>query len=331
MADLLNNAQGAITQDYDRLRDDCGLIELDTLGLLSLAGDDRKGWLQGQVTNDIKELTPGTFSSFCLCSPTGHLQSVLDAWALPDQFLLTCPRETLQAVMERVERMVVLEDVRVENLTSRYRLFTIQGPAATRGLGAILELPKLDAGTAQIGKATVFVARSDRTGSGGWDVWIPKTARSAVATVADAFAKISREALAIARLEAGFPQWGSDMNEKTLPPELGPAFEARTVSYNKGCYTGQEVLMRMHSRGHTNRTWVALQSEDPLEIGATVVHPRRPEAGIVTSAVYSPDYGYIGGAMLRNEAASPGDQVKVRTERGETVAEVRSMPLLRLD
>ncbi|HEY0867656.1 MAG TPA: glycine cleavage T C-terminal barrel domain-containing protein [Fimbriimonas sp.] len=331
MADLLNTAQDAVTRDYDLLRDDCGLIELETLGLVALYGDDRKGWLQGQVPNDIKELTPGTFASFCLCESTGHLRSVLDAWALSDRFLMACPRETLPAVLERVQKMVVLEDVRAEDLTSKYRLFSIQGPNATRNLSQFLELPKLDAGEVAVGKASVFVTRSDRTGSGGWDVWIPASARSTIAKIADAWPKIGREAFEIARLEAGIPAWGSDMNSRTLPPEMGPAFEARYVSYSKGCYTGQEVLMRMHSRGHTNRTWMALLSEDPLEAGASVAHVRREDAGVVTSAALSPDYGYIGAAMLRNEAAFQGETVKVRTERGESEAEVRQMPLLRLD
>ncbi|MFX6234584.1 tRNA-modifying protein YgfZ, partial [Acinetobacter baumannii] len=65
-------------------------------------------------------------------------------------------------------------------------------------------------------------------------------------------------------LRAGNPRLGGDTTQKTLPPELGPAFESRTVSYTKGCYMGQEVLMRIHSRGHTNRTWVCLTSAEPL-------------------------------------------------------------------
>ena len=119
------------------------------------------------------------------------------------------------------------------------------------------------------------------------------------------------------------------MNEKTFPPEMGKAFEERHVSYSKGCYMGQEVLMRIHSRGHTNKTWVGLASEKPLEVGASVGHRLRSDSGIVTSAVFSPDFGYIGAAMVRNEAAFEGEVVQVTTSQGIVEAEVRQMPILR--
>jgi folate-binding protein YgfZ len=163
------------------------------------------------------------------------------------------------------------------------------------------------------------------------DVWVPREAGPAIDALTGDFDSISREAYNIARLEAGIPLYGADMNARTLPPEMGAQFEARHISYKKGCYTGQEVLMRIHSRGHTNRTWVGLLSDDPLEIGAPIAHSLRADAGTVTSSVFSPDYGYLGAAMVRNELAFDGEMVKVRTERGDVEAEVRRMPILRLD
>jgi folate-binding protein YgfZ len=166
---------------------------------------------------------------------------------------------------------------------------------------------------------------------GGWDVWVPADQAKALWIQRDAFAPIAWEAYDIARLEAGIPSYGRDATAKTMPPELGGFFSSRHINYNKGCYVGQEVLMRMHSRGHTNRTWMGLISESPLEVGALVSHARRPEAGVVTSAVYSPDFGNIGAATLRNEIASDGEVVIVKTSAGDVEAEVRPMPLLRFD
>jgi folate-binding protein YgfZ len=120
------------------------------------------------------------------------------------------------------------------------------------------------------------------------------------------------------------------MDEKTLPPEMGPAFEARNISYSKGCYTGQEVLMRIHSRGHTNKTWMALVSDEPIPIGASLAHGKRDDAGVVTSSGESPQFGYIAGAMLRNEAAFDGERVRVNGESRSFEAEVRPFPLLLL-
>jgi len=331
MSDLLNYTTSAVVADYDRLREHCGQLDLPGIAVVTLTGDDRKGWLQGQVTNNLRTFDAGWASAFCFCEATGHLLSVADAWALPDRVVLTVPRDTLPAVLRRVEQMVVMEDVEARDSSEDLRLFSIQGPKATSCLSEILTLPTTDAGIAEINGATVTCLRSNRTGMGGWDVLVPVEASGAIAHIQETFAPISEEAYEIARVEAGIPRWGVDMGVKTMPPELGPAFEARHVSYNKGCYMGQEVLMRIHSRGHTNRTWMGLVADEPLEPGAPISHDRRADAGHVCSSVFSPDYGHIGAAMLRTEAAFDRETVVVRTERGEVEAEVRQMPILRFD
>jgi folate-binding protein YgfZ len=193
----------------------------------------------------------------------------------------------------------------------------------------MMALPSLDAGESEFEGARVFALRSNRTGLGGWDIWLSTADSNAVAALTDEFKPIGQEAYSIARLEAGIPQFGIDMGERTLPPEMGRAFEERYISYTKGCYMGQEVLMRIHSRGHTNRTWVGLIADAPLEIGASICHLRRQDSGTVTSAAFSPDFGHIGAAMLRNEAAFDGENVQVATENGTVEAEVRQMPILR--
>lgn len=321
----------AVVQSYDLLRDHCGLIESNDISLIELQGDDRKGWLQGQVTNDLRSLDTGASSAFCLCEATGHLLAVCDVWGLADRIFIATQKETAPAVLKRAETMVIMEDVVATDVTDRYRRLSFQGPAASRELGALLALPTLDAGEGEIAGVKVFCLRCNRTGMGGWDVLVPIGEAKAIKALTKGFDVIDPEAADIARLEAGRPVFGRDMNGKTLPPELGPAFEARHISYSKGCYMGQEVLMRIKSRGHTNRTWVALLSEEPLTVGAAVSHPRREDAGVVTSAAWSPDYGYIGSAMLRNEAASDREMVRVAVEGGTVEAEVRQMPILRFD
>ena len=125
---------------------------------------------------------------------------------------------------------------------------------------------------------------SDRTGEGGWDVWASKSSLDAWR---EGFEILDPE---LSRILAGIPKWGAAVGPRTLPPELGPAFEASHVSYSKGCYTGQEVLMRIHSRGHTNRTWVGLVSDAPLCVGASVLYEDR-EVGRVSSASTRPTEG----------------------------------------
>ena len=326
MPDIRDSIPDQTVRDYDRLREAAASVDLGFLVPLELSGEDRKGWLQGQATNDVARLTDGNGRSFCFCEATGGLLAVFDAWALPDRIVMTTERARSSESLARVERMTIMEDVAARDLGDELVGFSIQGPMATKALAELVELPALDAGLASYEGSSALLFRADRTGFGGWDVWLPRDAETARKTLLERFPTVALGAVEAARIEAGIPRWDSDMGARTLPPELGTAFESRHVSYKKGCYTGQEVLMRMHSRGHTNKTWVGLVAEAAFKTGDEVVH-RGKTVGIVGSAAPSPDYGMVGAATLRNEAAHPGEVVTI----GGAEAEVRPMPILRAD
>ena len=288
------------------LAEHSGSILLPGVALIQLQGADVIEWLQGQATNDVRPLSEGQPVSFCLCSPTGQMRAVVDAIPKDDAVFLTCPIESRGHVLSRVEEMVIMEDVVAEDLTDEYLLISIQGHDAN-AFGP-LNFP------------------NDRTGYGGIDNWLPRGDQERIDQILASCPSISTSTYNMMRLEAGIPFWGIDMDEKTLPPELGRAFESRHVSYNKGCYVGQEILMRIFSRGHTNKTWKGLVADGPLEIGAQIDGFEKPNIGTVTSTAHSKRFGHIGAAMLRNEFATPGQSVLVQTERGEIDALVREMP-----
>src|ERR1051326_7882079 len=130
-----------ILESFDRLRDDSGLFEPADISIIEIRGEDRKGWLQGQATNDLKQLDIGASSAFCLCSPTGQILSICDIWGLRDRFVLTCATSTAAAFLGRVEQMVVLEDVQANDITADYKFLSLQGPNATRSLQDLVALP----------------------------------------------------------------------------------------------------------------------------------------------------------------------------------------------
>jgi folate-binding Fe-S cluster repair protein YgfZ len=105
----------------------------------------------------------------------------------------------------------------------------------------------------------------------------------------------------------------------------------RTISYKKGCYTGQEVLMRIYSRGHTNQTWMGLKSETLLSPGSKLRFGDPSDAGSVTRSANSPRFGFIAAAMIRNEAAVAGAIVEVIEGDSIVQAEVVRLPFLRMD
>jgi tRNA-modifying protein YgfZ len=286
--------------EYNKIRTEWVVLPDIGIGLVELTGEDALEWLQGQATNDLRGVSDSNPISFCLCEATGQLLAVCDVWQEDGRLLIAS--DNVQALLHRAEAMVILEDVQARDLTADYELTSIHGPTSE---SQVVE-----------SNGGALALRNDRLGVRGWDVWTPTNDSRKLRA-------LSVELYEILRIEAGVPKRGADYTPKTLPPELGPAFERKHISYNKGCYTGQEVLMRLHSRGHTNKTWMGLLLNAPVEVGSKVSHEIREDAGVVTSVAVSPDLGLISAAMLRSEAAQEGAQVLVGHVRGT----VKQMPL----
>lgn len=257
---------------YRELR--TGVVEVELTGMtyFRLAGADSLSWLQGQITNDVALLESQPWLDFCLTKPTGQLLAVCRGWNYEGGLLIATQQPVV--LEQRVETTVILEDVVLKRFEEP--VTCVQGPRA-------------------VGEALP----SDRAGSGGFEL----------IGIAEDNIKLSESAFKLATLEAGIPLFGIDTKEKTLPPELGAAFDESHTSYNKGCYTGQEVLMRIKSRGHTNKRWIGLKF-DKEPVGAEVEHEGKVVGQIHRTAV-SPAFGHIASATVRNVAADAGTVVRV--------------------
>lgn len=310
-----------LEEDALRVRVSAGFWPLASWSWIEIVGDDRKGWLQGQQTNDLRTLEPGGSLELCFCSPTGQLLADGKLWDFGDSYVLGLPTGGAETVLRRFEEMVFLEDVRAQPL-GPVTAVTVQGASATARLSELVSLPSLDSGVGEMAGLSLRCLRSDRSGVGGWDLLLDGSADAALQILGERFPSVPPAAVGLLRIEAGIPLLGVDTDSKTLPPELGPAYQEAHISYTKGCYTGQEVLMRMHSRGHTNRTWMGLVCEEAVRAGDAVRSPRRPDAGKVTSTV-----GRVAAAMIRREAAFAGEEVEVETFAGTVRAELRAMPM----
>ncbi len=304
---------------YNELRSHCAWSRIGGTSLLRLRGGEALDWLQGQVTQDLRSLEPGGVTLANLCTPTGQLEAFLRI-ARSDHgvYLLTKAPEAME---ERAEKMVILEDVLCER--DHRAVLTIQGPKADEVLAERLMLPEGDCGQMEIRDTRVLMIRADRCGQGGWDVAVEPVL---IPELMHGIEQAKAEALELAELEAGFPLFGVDTTPKTLPPELGPLWVKRTISYTKGCYTGQEIIMRIHSQGHTNRTWVGLRLSGPVDIQSTLRSNVREDAGVVTRVGWTPERGWIGAGMVRNEALGDGVEMWVESEGARVDAEALEMP-----
>ncbi len=247
-----------------------------------LRGSDAISWLQGQCTQDLGRFAETEHLPTCFCRPTGQLLAIAHLYRQADGILIITDRP--QVVLDLVDEFVIMEDVEAE-LDER-PLASVQGAGWREDLNVRYRFER------------------DRTGFGGFD---------AFATFECPLADLDPAHLEMLEIAAGIPRAGVDTNEKTLPPELGHRFDQTYIHYQKGCYTGQEVLQRIHSRGHTNRTWVGFRSQSLVSAGSELLLEGQAVGSVLRSALH-PELGAIGTAMVRNVAAKVGTVLRAGSE-----------------
>ena len=316
------------------------VFDLSFRGRLCLTGADRMRFLHGQVTNDIKRLMTGQGCYAALVSAKGRLESDLNVYCLADELLLDFEPGLSAKLAERLNRFLVADEVQVVDVSSLYGLLSIQGPRAAevvKQLALFDELPEAPFDFRAKSDQTLgelYLARQPRVGTDGFDFFVPEAGLRAMADKLAAAARAvggvpgGWQALETARIEAGIPRYGVDMDETSLPQECG--IEHRAVSYTKGCYIGQEVLNRIHTMGHVNRNLRGLELSDELQAlprwGDKIFHGGK-EVGSVTSAVHSPRWNKnLALGYVRREVDSPDAALVVIGAAGEITARLAPLP-----
>lgn len=326
--------------EYAALREAAGVLDLSFRSRLCLTGADHRKFLHGQVTNDVNRLAVGEGCYAALISAKGRMHSDLNVFRLADELLLDFEPGLGAAVAGRLEKYIIADDVRIVDAAPAYGLLSLQGPRAGEVL-ALLGLnlpPPLQAlgftTTTHPVLGQLYLMNQPRTGTGGFDLFIPTAALGAVADKLIAAAKTvggratGWTALETARIEAGIPRFGADMDETTLPPEAG--LEARAISYAKGCYIGQEVIARIRTYGQVTKTLRGLRLADDLPglpVKGDKLFKDGKEAGFITSATASPRLqANLALGYVRREANEPGNELRLQTALGESPVKIVSLP-----
>ncbi len=298
---------GNVTAEVRALATGTGLVDRSDLAKLIVSGADRMSWLQGQVTNDMRLLQPGGQIDLLVCTPTGQVVADCRLWDLGDSYLLLAPGCQREVLIRRLSSMIILEDVAVEDVSDRYFLLSTLGPSSVRAI------------------ANDRWAPSNALAAGGFDYLLSEQDLMEFGEAVRINAvPVGGTAFDITRIEDGIPKYGHEIDAKTLPQEMGKRFEERYISYTKGCYTGQETIMRIHSRGHTNRSLVGLLFDTPVRDGDAVTADAEP-VGSVTSACHSVALGRpIALAVIKNEFAGPNTILRA----AGTDATVRDLPFV---
>jgi folate-binding protein YgfZ len=295
------------------------IVDRSERGKLALTAPDAKSFLHGQVTNDIEALEPGSGCYAAFLTHKGKMLGDLRVLDAGGELLLDCERVALQELFNMIRRYKVGRDVELHKRTLERGLLSLIGPDARRVAGAS-ELPQTEHAhrVAQVGGATVRLIATDL----GVDVLCDAadTEPVAAALIAAGAVAAGEEEAEVRRVESGRPRYGVDLDDTVIPQEAG--LNERAVSFEKGCYVGQETVARLYFRGKPNRHLRGLRLSEPAPTGTPLRLGER-EVGKLGSVVESPEHGPIALAIVRREAA-PGDTVLVGD--GDVRAEVVDLP-----
>src|SRR5438034_2027834 len=293
---------------------------------MRISGQKAAELVTGMVTNDVSALVPGEGQYAAALTPKGKIVADLRIFALEDSLLIDTSAAAATGWKEMVRKYINPRLAPYHDLTSELGDFGVFGRSARSVVSRVMDVDDKDlAALAPYGhisrpsrNVTVIIARVPEMDLEGFDVFIPG---EAVGLLKGGFqsagiAPGGKDTWEIARIESGRPQWGTDMDDSTLPQEANYD-ELGAISYTKGCYIGQETVARVHFRGHVNRFLRRLHfvSASVPPTNAELIDDAGNIVGDVRSVAISPRHGGVALAMVRREVA-PGTTLHARWEGG---------------
>jgi folate-binding protein YgfZ len=300
--------------EYRAVTEACGLADRSERGKLALTGGEAKAFLQGQVSNDVEALTPGSGCYAAFLTPKGKMLGDIRILDAGDEILLDTERVALQELFNMVRRFSVGYTMELHKRTLERGLLSLIGPQAEAVAGIT------DLGAAEHAHAAVsldgIAARAIRTDL-GIDLLCGSGDTAALTrALTERGAEPVSEAVAdCVRVEHGRPRYGIDLDDSVIPQEAD--LNDRAVSFTKGCYVGQETVARLFYRGKPNRQLRGLRLSAAVPTGAEITLGDRV-VGRLGSVAESPALGSIALALVRREAP-PGSDVMVGADQVEAV------------
>jgi len=251
------------------------VLDLSARAKLRITGTDRFRFLNGQITNDLREATETEAIEACVLNAKGKIDAHIFVSARDESFLVDADPNLREKLRARLERYIIADDVQIEDVTDQFSLVHV-----------VPEQPR----AAEYGR----IVSVRRFAESGWDVWSDFADHHVVwQRLGSAFAVLDSGAAEVMRIEQGLPRSGFELTEEIIPIEAN--LEQRTIDYQKGCYIGQEVISRIKMSGQTNKRLCGLTSPDriPLQSGMKLAAPSKDgkEVGWITSATHSKRLG----------------------------------------
>jgi folate-binding protein YgfZ len=299
------------------LLEGAALFDMSWQAKLVLGGEDRVRWLNGMVTNNIRDLAVNHGNYSFVLNPQGRNLGDLVAYNRGDYLLVMTDRAQAPQLKELFDRYIIMDDVEVEDISEQLAAIGIAGPKAAE----ILNAAGIDASAVAPGAVNdpvwqgvgLSVARSVLPQMDGYEIWSTGESLDRVwdAFVAAGAKPVGSEALELYRIVRGVPRYGIDLRERDLPQETG---QQHVLNFAKGCYVGQEIVERIRSRGNVHRIFVGfeVQGEAPAAGDKVIVDDK--QVGEITSAARVPlpaGARTLALGYIRREFAEPGIEVKI--------------------
>lgn len=299
-------------------RDAVGLFDTNWHAISILTGPDRVRYLNAIVSNDVQSLAEGQGTLALLLDARAHILAELEIYAQMDRLLVFSHASVRERTTATLDKYIIMDDVELEDATDRLGTIAIEGVhadavmAEATGL-ALAGFKEFQGERTEIAGVECYVVRRSHFGAPGTEIIAAVEKLGAIWETLHGMVQsfhgglMGMTALNALRLEAGIPWFPLDFDDAVIPQEA--ALEDTHLSFTKGCYTGQEIVERVRSRGHVNRRRVRLSfptAHEPPSPG-TMLRAGDADVGDVTSAAFSPAAGIpIGMGYLRAEHASLG-------------------------
>ena len=323
-------------QEHHAVRQGVGVLDLSHRGRLRLTGSDRVAYLHRIISNDVEGLSVGEGNYATILTNRGKIIADMKVFVFEDAVGIETNAETMTTLYQELDKYLIADDVNIEDFSDSTGVIGVHGPKSTELLREVYgldveHLSEYHNIVHETDGRRIICARVNETGEIGYNLctasesieWLWDT----ILTKGRAFgvAPVGLTALNSLRIEAGIPRYGAELGDSIFP---GEAELENAISYEKGCYIGQEIVARMKYRGHPNRLLRGLEiTGDTLPHGDSLVFKEDKEIGWITSAVVSPTLGKpVGMVYVRVAFADEGSQVEVGTADSRVDATVRLLP-----
>jgi folate-binding protein YgfZ len=320
--------------EFASLLNGCGVYDLGFRARLSLTGNDRARWLNGMVTNNIRDLAAGHGVYAFLLNPQGRILGDMVVYNLGESLLVETDRSQAEKILATFDHYIIMDDVEVANISEQQTVLGLMGPKSHALLNAagiaVPELQPLQMITPQCtcdcDCVECTVVRGEDPQQESYEIWLaPKDVyKTWQALCAAGATPVGSEALEVQRIMAGIPLYGVDIRERDLPQETE---QMRALNFNKGCYVGQEIVERIRSRGNVHRKFTGFLTKDVAVIaaGAKIISGEKDVGEITSVAVLHAPSGDRTFALgyIRREVGLPGRDVTI----GAAAATVVQLPI----